>query len=498
MNTRGTAARSFRRWTLAAACLSAIGGLTTSTLAQTTQPASVAVPPTAEPAQARLVSPANDADDLAFANRLSNAFKSVASRAEPAVVHIIGIRNISRVQRDWFGRIISRGQPEAVPSNVGSGFIIDGDGTIVTNNHVVADADDLRVRLADGREFGARLVGRDETTDLAVIRLKLEGKSLNVRPLVMGDSDSLDVGEWVVAIGSPFGFSRTVTAGIVSAKGRSLTPRETGRAFEDFIQTDAAINPGNSGGPLLNLRGEVVGINSAIATRTGGYEGLGFAIPSNLASLVKTNILQNGRVVRGWLGVDLQDATADDLGAYSGVSDPYRGVVVKSVNEDSPAERAGLKDGDVVLRFRGQPVNEARLRTAIGVAAPGTKVPIDVLRDGKVLNVTVTVGDAGDEARAQGALFSPEAGMALKPFTKDMARRAGYRPFRGVQVVSVEPDSPAQRSQLQPGDIIVRAGGAEVASCKELADAIAAADLSHGVRLELVRGNQMGYLDLQK
>jgi serine protease Do len=456
-----------------------------------------------EPAAGATASPPASpvsADDLSFANRLSKVFKSVASQAEPAVVHITAYQKRQQVRYDWFGMPVERGPVSMQQTSLGSGFIVNTDGTVMTNNHVVADADELRVRLADGREMPAKVVGRDEATDLAVLRIDTGGKRLDVRPAVLGDSDAMDVGEWVVAIGSPFGFSRTVTAGIVSAKGRSLTPRETGHTYEDFIQTDAAINPGNSGGPLLNLRGEVVGINSAIASRTGGYEGLGFAIPSNVARIVMDNILANGRVVRGYLGLSLADATPEQLGDTHVNGDAYRGVYVGGVEEDSPAERAGLKDGDIITRFQGQPVNEARLRTAIAVTRPGTRTELEILRGGKKQTLAATIGDyaavLADRANTQGAVFIDDLGATIRTYTRQMARDDGYRDarVRGVQVVDVKPGSPAERTGLAKGDIIVEVGGAAMTSASSFVEKAGGGGLQAGTLLGVVRGNRLGNL----
>jgi serine protease Do len=440
------------------------------------------------------------AEDIAFANRLSKAFKSVAGQAEPSVVHIVALSKRQQISRDWFGFPIQRGPVTLQPTSQGSGFIVDSDGTIITNNHVIADADQIKIRLASGREYDAVLVGRDEATDLAVIRARPDGKNVQFRPVRLGDSDALDVGEWVVAIGSPFGFSRTVTAGIVSAKGRSLTPRETGRAYEDFLQTDAAINPGNSGGPLLNLKGEVVGINSAIASRTGGYEGLGFAIPSNTARAVVDNILANGRVVRGYLGVALSDPSPDQLGEFEPESDVYRGVYVGTVEDDSPASRAGLQEGDLIVKFQGQPVNEARLRTAIGISRPGTRAEMEVLRKGKKQTLTASIGDyaaiLSDRAATQNEVTIDELGVQVRTYTRQMARDDGYRDPRvkGVQVVQVRDGSVAQRTGLQPGDIILEAAGQSVSGAKEFVELVGKGEITGGVQLGVVRGNRLGGL----
>ncbi len=433
-------------------------------------------------------------EDIAFANRLSSAFKSVAGKAEQAVVHITALRKIRTVQRDFFGFPVATGPERLAPTSLGSGFIVHDDGTILTNNHVVADADELSVKLFDGHEFPAKVVGRDEATDLAVIRLDTDAATVHLSPVSFGDSESLDVGEWVVAIGSPFGFSSTVTAGIVSAKGRSLTPRETGQAFEDYIQTDAAINPGNSGGPLLNLRGEVVGINTAIASHTGGYEGLGFAIPANLAKAVMENILANGRVVRGWLGVELQDTPASDTGP--------KGVRVSRVLEGSPADRAGLKEGDVITRFQGQVVNEARLRTAIGVTRPGTKTEFDLVREGKTQKIAVAMGDFSNymtaQAEQRGEMYIDSLGATVKSFTREMARDAGYPQWvRGVRVEDVDPTGAGARAGLQPGDIVVQVDNNKLAGASELSKLSASGSLKAGAQLGVIRGRQQGFLQLK-
>jgi serine protease Do len=456
----------------------------------------LAVPALGQPA------PQASAEDIAFANRLAKVFKSVASQAEPSVVHIVALARRQQVRRDWFGMPIEVGPASLVPVSQGSGFVFDSNGTIITNNHVIAQAEQVRVKFPDGREADAKLVGKDEATDLAVLRITAGGTGYV--PITLGDSDALDVGEWVVAIGSPFGFSRTVTAGIVSAKGRSLTPRETGRTYEDFLQTDAAINPGNSGGPLLNLQGQVVGINSAIASRTGGYEGLGFAIPSNVARAVVDNILANGRVVRGYLGVGLSDTTPEKLNGFNPGNDVYRGAVVGTVEDDSPAARAGLQEGDVILRYQGQPVNEARLRTAIAVTRPGTRAEIEVLREGRREKVVANIGDyaavLAERASTLGEVYIEELGASVRTFTRQMAREAGYRDarVRGVQVIEVADNSPAARSGLQAGDIIVQAGDESLSGAKGLVQLVTEGRLGGGTRLGVVRGNRMGTLVLQR
>ncbi len=430
------------------------------------------------------------AEDIAFANRLSKAFKSVASTAEPAVVHITAMNTVQPVSYDFFMRPVRRGPARLQATGLGSGVIVTADGYIVTNNHVIRGAEALKVKLRNGDEYDAKLIGRDDATDLAVIQLlPKNGTSPILSPCRFADSESLEVGEWVVAIGSPFGLSNTVTAGIVSAKGRSVTPRETGRVQEDFIQTDAAINPGNSGGPLLNLRGEIVGINSAIASRTGGYDGIGFAIPANTAKAVMENIIANGRVVRGFLGAQLQDAPTKDLDGRPS------GVLVAGLVPEGPAERAGLREGDIILRFKGAAVNESRLRNAIGITPPGTATDVEVLRDGKVSTIRVTLGDQSIVLMSGEV---PSMGMRVQPVTRDVLRTMGLRgTVKGVVVTEVENEGRAARAEFQVGDIIAGIDGVDINSTQDFAEAVARIDFSRGARFLITRGVDRGYIDVR-
>ncbi len=342
-------------------------------------------------------------------------FTPLVEQASPAVVNIstpqklpdramargqMGIPDLEGLPpglRDFFERSIPRGQggqgqaprgQQREAQSLGSGFIISNDGYILTNNHVVADADEILVRLSDRSEHKAKLVGADPRSDVAV--LKIEAK--NLPTLKLGDSDKLKVGEWVLAIGSPFGFDHSVTAGIVSAKGRSL-PNES---YVPFIQTDVAINPGNSGGPLLNLQGEVVGINSQIFTRSGGFMGLSFAIPIDVALNVADQLKAGGKVSRGWLGVVIQEVNKD-LAESFGLDKPA-GALVAQLVEDGPAAKGGLQVGDVILSLNGQSINEsADLPHLVGNMKPGDKINLEVIRDNKRQTLSLTIGSLPED-----------------------------------------------------------------------------------------------------
>jgi len=331
------------------------------------------------------------------------------------------------------------------------------DGYLLTNAHVVEGATDIRVSMADRREYKAQLVGSDPQTDIAV--LKIEGSGFPAIPI--GDSNRIEVGDIVLAIGNPFGIGQTVTMGIVGAVGRSGLNIE---AYEDFIQTDAAINPGNSGGALINTRGELVGINTAILSRSGGNQGIGFAVPVNMARNVMDQIIKNGRVVRGYMGAGIQDVTAD-LAKGFGLKQP-RGVAITQVEPGSPAEKAGLKAGDVVTALNGAPVQSANeLRLRISQTAPGTTVKLGVVReDGSAAELPVTLaqlpsredrgGPAPSSRRGRGG---PMEGVEVEDLTPRVARQLGLpRDATGVVVVDVDPSSPAAAAGLRAGDVIQR------------------------------------------
>lgn len=357
----------------------------------------------------------------------------------------------------------------------GSGFIVSADGYILTNAHVVDGADEVVVKLNDKREFRAKVVGTDTRTDVALIKINAQG----LPKVAIGDPDRLRVGEWVLAIGAPFGFENSVTAGIVSAKGRSL-PQEN---YVPFIQTDVAVNPGNSGGPLFNLKGEVVGVNSQILSRSGGYMGLSFAIPIDVAMDVAEQLKGKGKVSRGRLGVSIQEVTAD-LAEALGLDKP-RGALVADIEPGSPADKAGVQISDIVLKFDGKPVNASiDLPRLVGAAKPGNQVALQVWRKGQVKDLDITVGEMQDDKAAGKGRPSNKAGLAVRELTVEQRRQLGIK--SGVLVE--ESTGAAARADIRPGDIVLSVDGQPVNNSRELAQGLNAKDRKI-VTLLLKRGD---------
>jgi serine protease Do len=345
---------------------------------------------------------------------------------------------------------------------LGSGFIVESDGVILTNAHVVDGADEVRVKLSDRREFKGKVLGVDAPTDIAVVKIDAKG----LPTVKLGDPRGVRVGEWVLAIGSPFGFDNTVTAGIVSATSRSL-PEGT---YVPFIQTDAAINPGNSGGPLFNLRGEVIGINSQIYSRTGGYMGVAFAIPINVAADVEKQLVKNGKVERGRIGVAIQEVNAS-LASSFGLDRP-QGALVSSVEPNGPADKAGIKPGDVLLAVNGKPVDRSsELPPLVAAVKPGTKATFDVWREGAKRQIPVTVGELKSEKVASaggGEKASGKLGLAVRPLTAEEKKE-----LDGVQGLVVENAAgAAARAGIRPGDVVTAVNGKPVKSVRDLSAAV--------------------------
>ncbi|WP_374326467.1 DegQ family serine endoprotease [Azonexus sp.] len=381
--------------------------------------------------------------------------------------------------------------------SLGSGFIIGGDGHILTNAHVIEGADEVIVRLTDKREFKARVIGADKRSDVALIKIEASGL-----PVVrLGNPDKLRVGEWVVAIGSPFGFDNSVTAGIVSAKGRAL-PQEN---YVPFIQTDVAINPGNSGGPLFNLAGEVIGINSQIYSRNGGYMGLSFAIPIDVAMDIQQQLRAGGKVNRGRLGVVIQEVSRE-LAESLGLSRP-QGAIVNAVEADGPAAKAGIEAGDVILRFDGKPINaSAELPRLVAATPPGTRSIVQVWRKGKLRDLPVVIGKVADDEPATGkaprgakapALASNRLGLVLSELTAEQRREAAID--AGLLIEEVR--APAARADLQAGDIIVavisRGTTTEVKTVDQFNRLLATFDKGSAITLLIRRGNLQNFVTIR-
>jgi len=346
--------------------------------------------------------------------------------------------------------------------SLGSGVIVSPDGYIITNNHVIKNAEKIKVILSDKREFDGKVIGTDPKTDLAVVKIE----ATDLPTISWGDSDSLRVGELVIAIGNPYRLSHTVTMGIVSAVGRA----NVGIAdYEDFIQTDAAINPGNSGGALVNARGELVGINTAIFSTTGGYQGIGFAIPSNMARIVMKSLIERGKVIRGWLGVSIQPITPE-LAQQFQLKEEH-GSLVADVVEGGPAEKAGIMRGDVIIEYEGKKVDEPYyLRNMVASTPPGTEVEIKVIRDGQVETLWVTIGELpseGPEEKRPGEYENALRGVSIQELTPELYKQMNIpERIRGVIVSNIEPDSPAM-TRLLRGDIILEINRKAISSVKE-------------------------------
>jgi serine protease Do len=396
----------------------------------------------------------------------------LARALKPAVVNISTKRAEERMQlanpfgeSEPFQRFLKQFEqaPRRFVRSQGSGFIVNPAGYIVTNSHVVEGATDIRVKIDDGRELAARAVGRDPKTDLAL--LKVEATGLPVIPL--GDSSALQVGEPVMAIGNPFGLERTVTTGIVSATGRVIGQGP----YDDFIQTDASINPGNSGGPLINARGQAVGINAAIFSQTGGSVGIGFAIPVNQAKTVVTELAANGKVTRGWLGVSIQPLTPELATSFKVAEGS--GALIASVQESGPAAKAGLRAGDVITQFNGQRVSQSSDLPRLVAATPvGRQVPVTLIRDGRSVTMTVTVAQMDGDGQLAAMTPSDEAkgtlGLTVESVKPEMARELGLDAARGVIVRGVRNGSPAENAGLRPGDVITEVDHQSVADAGQM------------------------------
>ncbi len=454
---------------------------------------------------------AADGTDQAIVDvqKTGKAFAAVTKQVSPAVVFIKATKqtvmtgNASGMGpgaqlpdelRRFFGdRLPMPQNPSPQPAvGQGSGFIISEDGYILTNNHVAGQAEKLEVTLSDGRTFDAKLVGTDSQTDVALIKIEAEKLPM----LQLGNSDEIEVGEWVLAVGSPFGLAGTVTSGIVSAKNRNSMGITD---YENFLQTDAAINPGNSGGPLVNLQGQVIGINTAIISRSGGYNGIGFAIPINMGQQICQQLMEHGSVTRGYLGVMIQPLTSD-LAESFGLADDA-GVLVGDVTADGPAQEAGIQRGDVIVEMDGQVAKSVpQLRNRIAMVKPGTGVKLVVLRDGKRQNITLKVGQLpGDNSLAGVPTTATDSlGLSVQTLNAELAAQLGLDNAKGVVVTRVAPGSAAAENGIKPGTLIKEVNRQPVHSASDFAKAVKQLSEKDSVLLLIREGEHTRFVVIRR
>jgi len=401
--------------------------------------------------------PAASAANITALEGRPPSFATIAKRTMPAVVNISttsqrsGRGGSNDPIEEFFNRFFGESTPkENSQRSLGSGILISKDGEILTNYHVIRNADTIKAKLADQTEYEGRLVGKDDRTDLALIKIRRSGGNMPFARL--GSSSQLEVGDWVMAIGNPFGLEHTVTAGIVSAKGRVIGAGP----YDNFIQTDASINPGNSGGPLINALGEVVGVNSAIFSQSGGNIGIGFAIPIDLAKKVVEQLRKNGRVIRGWLGIRAQDVSPQ-LASSLGLTRSGEMSLVTEVAENSPAAEAGVKIGDIIVEYNGKSVPRSQdFPLLVADTLPGQKATLKIIRDKREQTVPVKIGELPDDSDTGQPTEArdPEVGVRVQRITPEAARRLGLSSTKGVLVMEVQPGSPADQVGLEPADVI--------------------------------------------
>lgn len=445
----------------------------------------------------RSITPVVAADQRSLQD-FSETFATIAERVKPSVVLIKSQRVVRQTQQRFWGpfeEFFGGGQPRNDQPRqfrgVGSGVIVSQDGYILTNNHVVENADELKVQLSDEREVNAEVIGLDPRTDLAVIKVEFD----DLPALAFGDSEKLRVGEWVMAVGNPFGLNHSVTAGIVSAKGRGrVLPTQPGDVtYENFIQTDAAINPGNSGGALVDMEGNLMGINTAIYTRTGGYQGIGFAVPANMARNIMTRLVEDGRVARGYLGVminNLDEVVAESMGLEN-----TDGVLIVGIQDDGPAKGTDLQREDVVIALNGMKVEDMDdLRYRIADIAPGTEVELEVIRDGAPMTISIELGELpGDEPTSIASREEPQRSPAsnLGIDVMDVSRQWSrfYEQGSGVVITVVRSGSVAEDRGLQRGDLIREVNGDPVSSVQEFLGIVRQFDTGQAIRFRIQRGD---------
>jgi serine protease Do len=442
-------------------------------------------------------------------NSVPDSFAELAARQGSAAVNISTTKTVKttkrfpqfqgREMRDFFGDEFFKhffgGDPggRMKQRSLGSGFIVSDDGYILTNNHVVADADEIQVTFSENEKYEAKIIGRDEKTDIALIKIEVDKK---ITAAKLGDSDKLRIGDWVVAIGNPFGLGNTVTAGIVSAKGRIIGAGP----YDNFIQTDASINPGNSGGPLFNLDGEVVGINTAIVAPGGGNVGIGFAIPINMAKSVMSQLKDKGKVVRGWLGVTIQTVTPEIKEKFD--LEVTEGALIAEVTKDSPAEKGGLQRGDVIITFDGKKVKKMKFLPSIVAETPvGKKVEVVIVRKGEKKKLTIKVEELTEET-AMASATAPETeeklGLSVQELTPELAESLSLKDEKGVVVSGVRKDSPASEAGLKRGDLIQEIENEAVKNMDDYREIMKKSSSKKQILMVVMRGGHTSYVVITK
>jgi serine protease Do len=440
-------------------------------------------------------------DAIDLLTKINEATAEVAAAAKPAVVNISSTKTIHMrgmaspfsddpFFRQFFGDQFRQFEKprDYKQSGLGSGVIVDKNGYILTNNHVIKDADDIKVRLSDKKVFKGKIVGADPKTDLAVIKID----AVNLPVISLGDSDKLQVGDRVIAVGNPFGLNQTVTTGIISAKGRA----DVGIAdYEDFIQTDAPINPGNSGGALVNVKGELIGINTAILSSSGGNQGIGLAIPSNMAKTVMASLIKKGKVVRGWLGVAIQPITPD-LAKQLGLKEE-KGALVADIMEGSPAEKSGMQRGDVITEFDGKPViDSTELKNLVANTSPGKEVTVKYIRDGNLKTVKVGIQELPVQAQIAAKYENQLKGVSVQNLTPEIRKELGL-PNRATGVVISDVDETSQVSGvLAPGDVIMEINKRKISSVKDYEAVVAKIKSGQNILVLIYRNGSTIYITL--
>ncbi|MGC8778236.1 MAG: DegQ family serine endoprotease [Candidatus Caldatribacteriaceae bacterium] len=429
-----------------------------------------------------------------------NAVADIVDKVSPAVVNIDTLRTevyrspLAPFFNDPFFRYFFGDSPESqerrVPvKGLGTGFVFRSDGYILTNNHVIEGAEEIKVTFKDGQKFNGKVVGKDPLTDIAVVKID----ATNLPTIPLGDSDAARVGEFVIAIGNPYGLSHTVTTGVLSAKGRPISAGDSGREYENFLQTDAAINPGNSGGPLLNLRGEVIGINTAILPYA---QGIGFAIPINMAKAVLDQLITKGKVTRAWLGVYIQEVTPE-IAEKFGLA-KAQGALVADISPDSPAERAGIMRGDVIVKIDGQEIKSvSELQQTVRSHHPGDKVTVEIWRDKKTVVFEVTLGELKEESAVVSPELAVSLGVEVREITPDLVNQYALKRTSGVVIVGIDAGGPADQAGLRPGDVVLELNRRRIASLNDWDEALSTIQPGETVLLLIDRGGRTYFVPLR-